>query len=101
MKYQLKKFKSIKFPPELLKELIIEFVKIKNSNIHLSIIKTNNKIYSFSKENLETFLSEYQLNIHNLKIECIIDSILHLTFEYNKNETNITMLYSKKMITIN
>ncbi|MES1049624.1 hypothetical protein FOA24_09330 [Bacillus thuringiensis] len=96
MKYQLKKFKNTKFPPEFLKELIIEFTKIKNSNIYISIIKTNNKIYSFSKENLETFLNEYQLNIYNSKIECVIGSIVHLTFEYDKKDTNITMLYSKR-----
>lgn len=96
MKYQLKKFKNTKFPPEFLKELIIEFTKIKDSNIYITIIKKNNKIYSFSKENLETFLSEYELNTHNSKIECTINSIVHLIFEYNKKDTNITMLYSKR-----
>ncbi|PEW69384.1 hypothetical protein CN448_12850 [Bacillus cereus] len=69
---------------------------MKNSNIYISIIKTNNKIYSFSKENLETFLSEYQLNIYNSKIEYVISSIAHLTFEYDKKDTNMTMLHSKR-----
>ncbi|MBJ8113830.1 hypothetical protein JDS99_30485 [Bacillus cereus group sp. N6] len=93
MKYQEKIYRNIKFPSLLINQLLDCFTnKYRDGQYKLHIEKTKNSIFSY--ENLNAFFKEYDQNHFVSKIEYSILDIPYIKIEYNKQHTNIYMLYT-------
>lgn len=92
MKYQEKTYQNIKFPSSLINQLLESFAnKYRDGQYKLHIEKTKNSIFSY--ENLNSFFKDYDQNHFVSKIEYSISNISYIKIEYNKQHTNIYMLY--------
>lgn len=93
MKYQEKTYQNIKFPGLLINQLLSNFINIyRNGQLKLHIEKTKNSICGY--ESLNSFFKDYDQNHFVSKIEYSVLNIPYIKIEYNKQHTNIYMLYS-------
>ncbi|HDX9614699.1 TPA: hypothetical protein ROY01_005916 [Bacillus toyonensis] len=92
MKYQERIYQNIKFPSLLINQLLNNFTnKYRDGQYKLHIEKTENSICGY--ENLSSFFNDYDQNHFVSKIEYSILNIPYIKIEYNKQHTNIYMLY--------
>ncbi|HDR5353628.1 TPA: hypothetical protein QCS32_005403 [Bacillus thuringiensis] len=92
MKYQKKRYQNIKFPSLLINQLLNNFInQYKNGELKLYIEKTENNICGY--RDLSSFFNDYERNHYMCKIEYLILNVLFIKIEYNKQHTNIYMLY--------
>lgn len=92
MKYQKKMYQNIKFPSLLINQLLNNFInKYKNGELKLCIEKEGNSIYGYKDVN--SFFNDYEQNYYISKIEYSILNVTFIKIEYNKQHTNIYMLY--------
>lgn len=66
--------------------------KHRDGQYKLHIEKTKNSIFGY--ENLNSFFKDYDQNHFVSKIEYLISNIPYIKIQYNKQHTNIYMLYN-------
>ncbi|MED1640931.1 hypothetical protein P4V01_29090 [Bacillus thuringiensis] len=93
MKYQEKIYQNIKFPSSLINQLLNNFTnKYKDGQYKLHIEKIENSICGY--KNLSSFFYDYDQNHFISKIEYSVLDIPYIKIKYNKQHTDIYMLYS-------